>query len=62
MCLFVQATGEATTGILLLRGRRLSDDPGAYGLRPPYVQGWVVLSSSILTPLGVFVRSGPGPN
>ena len=48
--------------ILLLRGRRLSDDPGAYGLRPTYVQGWVVLSSSILTPLGVFVRSDPGPN
>ena len=59
MCLFAQSTGEATNGILLLRGRRLSDDPSAYGLRPPYVQGWVVLSSSILAPLGVFVRSAP---
>ena len=56
MCLFVQSTGEATNEILLLRGRRLyPDDPGAGGLRPTYVQGGVVLSSSVLTSLGLFV-------
>ena len=56
MCLFVQSTGEVTDKMLLLRGRRLyPDDPGAGGLRPTYVQDWVVLSSSILTSLGVFV-------
>ena len=54
MCLFVQSTGQATNEILLLRGRRLYlDDPGADGLRSTYVQGWVVLSTSIVTSLRV---------
>ena len=54
--MFVQSTGEATNEILLLRGRRLYPDiPGAGGLRPTYAQGWVVLSSSVFTSLGVFV-------
>ena len=62
MGLFVHSTGEATHEILLQRGRRLyPDEPGAGGLRPTYVQGWVVHSSSILTSYGVFVL-GPGPS